>query len=383
MKSLSTLLIHAGEPRIEGAVIMPIFQTANFEARGEDFYQDIKYTRLNNCPNHLALHDKLCAIENAEAALVTSSGMAAVSSVFFGLLSAGDHILIQQTVYGGTHSVMTEDLKRFGITYDFIDATKPDTWAAKLKPSTKMVYVESISNPLMEIPELQAIADFAKAKNLVSVIDNTFATPVNFRPADIGFHLSLHSATKYLNGHSDIIAGCILGKKDVMAKIKHFATHMGGMLDPHACFLLHRGMKTLAVRMQHQNESALKIAKFLATHKAVERVNYPGLETSPSYKRAQTYMRGQGGGMISFEIKGELLTADRFISKLRLAIHAASLGGVESLVIQPARSSHLALTPDERHKAGIRDSLIRLSVGLEATEDLIADLDQALSAGPS
>jgi cystathionine beta-lyase/cystathionine gamma-synthase len=374
---MSTLLIHAGEPepRIEGAVSMPVFQTANFINGGEASYQDVRYARLNNTPNHVALAGKLAAIEGGEAALALGSGMAAIASVFFALLKSGDHVLVQKTLYGGTYSILNEDLRRFGVTFDYYDAERPEGWKARLKPSTKLIYAETISNPLMEVPELEEIAKFARANGLISVIDNTFASPVNFRPLGLGFDLSLHSATKYLNGHSDVIAGAVIGRKDLIAQINHSAAHLGGTLDTHACFLLHRGMKTLAVRMERHNASALKIAGHLSAHPAVARVNFPGLETSPSFARARKYLQGFGG-MLSFELKNA--DAEEFMRKLKYPLTAASLGGVESLVIQPAKSSHLGLGAEERARVGISESLIRYSVGLEDPADLIADIEQAL-----
>lgn len=378
MKSISTLLIHAGEPepRIEGAVNLPIFQTANFINGGEQSYQDVRYSRLNNTPNHLALAEKLAAIEAGEAALVLGSGMAAIATVFFSLLNSGDHLLVQKTLYGGTFAVLNEDLKRFGVTFDYIEADKPETW--KVKPNTKMIYVESISNPLMEVPELKAIPEFARAHGLISVIDNTFTSPINFQPLTLGFDLSLHSATKYLNGHSDVIAGAVIGKKDLIKQINHSAAHLGGTLDPHACFLLHRGLKTLSVRMERHNASGLRLARFLADHPAIARVNYPGLENSPAHARAKKYFSGFGG-MLSFELKSK--NPDLFLKRLKLPLIAASLGGVESLVIQPAKSSHLALGPEAREQAGISDNLIRYSVGLEDVDDLIRDIELSLE-GP-
>lgn len=377
-KKLSTIAIHAGEPKILGAVAIPVFQTANFESANESSYSEIRYARLSNTPNHVALHEKIAALEQAPAALVTGSGMAAISALFFALLSGGDHILIQRTLYGGTFSLLTHDLVRFGVQYDFIDAADPGSWSKALKPNTKMIYVEAISNPLMEVPNLAAVVQFAKSHNLISAIDSTFATPVNFRPVPFGFDVSLHSATKYLNGHSDVVAGCLAGRKDLIERIHHMLSHLGGSLDPHACMLLQRGLKTLVVRVEHQNKSAAEIARFLSQHKRVQQVNYPGLESSPSYARAKEYFSGFGG-MLSFELAGGADAVERFLSKARLPIVAASLGGVESLFSQPARTSHALLTPAERAKVGISETLIRMSVGLEDTGDLIQDLDQALS----
>lgn len=378
MASISTQLIHAGEPqpRIEGSVCMPVFQSANFVATNEGQYDAIKYARLNNTPNHVALHLKIAAIENAEAALVLGSGMAAVSHTLFGLLKSGDHILAQKTLYGGTFSVITEDLRRFGVSVDFVDAAKPAEWPSKVTAATKLFYVESISNPLMEVPDFTEVVKFAKQKGLLTVIDNTFTSPVNFRPLDLGFDLSLHSATKYLNGHSDIVAGAVAGSRKLIAQIGHAAAHLGGTLDTHACFLLHRGMKTLSLRMQHHNMAAMKIARHLAEHPAVKSVNYPGLESSPSHQRAREHFSGFGG-MLSFELQ-DADKVDRFLPALKYPLVAASLGGVESLVILPSKSSHLGMPAEDRRAAGISDGLIRYSVGIEDPLDLIADLDQAL-----
>jgi len=333
---------------------------------------------MNNTPNHLALHQKLAALENADDALVAASGMAAITTTFLALLSPGDHFLVQDCLYGGTLDFINSDFKILGVSVDFIDGNRPDTWAKPLKPNTRAIYVETIANPLMAVADLKAVVEFARNHGLISIIDNTFASPINFRPAEWGFDLSLHSCTKYLNGHSDIVAGAVIGRKDLIRQIAHKLIHLGGSLDPHACFLLHRGLKTLAVRMKHQNASALSIAKFLSAHPAVESVNYPGLDTCTGYHMTQKLLDGFSG-MLSFEIRGDVSTADAFIARTHLPISAPSLGGVETLITRPATTSHSGLSPAERKAAGISDRLIRLSVGLETTEDLIHDFDQALT----
>jgi len=378
-KRLETKLIHAGEPhpRIEGAVSLPIFQSSTFEYAGQSSYHDLKYIRLNNTPNHVALHQKLAALENAKAALVTGSGMAAISATLLAVLSSGDHLLAQDCLYGGTHDFLTKDLPDLGIGFDFISGSAPSGWEAKLQPTTKAIYVETITNPLVEVADLKAVANFAKAHGLVSIIDNTFASPVNFRPAELGFDLSLHSATKYLNGHTDIVAGAVIGQANLVEKVTHKLNHFGGTLDPHACFLLYRGLKTLALRVKYQNESTLQIARFLEDHPAIASVNYPGLESHPSHHRAAELLDGFGG-MLSFEPKDGLAMAEQILNKTHLPISAPSLGGVETLITRPATTSHAGLPAAERHKLGISDSLIRLSVGIEATEDLIEDFSQAL-----
>lgn len=378
-KRIDTKLIHAGEPspRINGAAVMPIFQSSTYESSDEASYHDVKYLRLNNTPNHIALHEKLAALENAEAALVAASGMAAITTSLLAVLRAGDHLLVQSTLYGGTHDFVTRDLPGFALSYDFIDAADPDSWKAKLRPNTRAVYVESMSNPTLEVGDLKAITAFAKANGLVSLIDNTFASPVNFRPPEHGFDVSLHSCTKYLNGHTDIVAGAAIGRADLIKLITHKLNHLGGSLDPHAAFLLHRGMKTLALRVRHQNESALKLAQFLEGHPRVARVNYPGLESHPAYGRARELFDGFGG-VLSFEVEGDSKRTERFMAKAKIPITAPSLGGVETLMTRPASTSHLGMTPEDRQKIGITDTLIRVSVGIEAVEDIIADFDQAL-----
>lgn len=379
-KHIETKLIHSGEPdpRILGAVTMPIFQSAMYEYTGASAYYDIPYIRMNNTPNHQALHKKLAALENAEAALVTASGMSAITTALLSMLESGDHLLAQDCLYGGTLDFIIKEFAAFGISYDLIDARSPETWRSKLQPNTKAIYVETMTNPLLQVADLQAAVDFANKSGLVSIIDNTFATPINFRPAEWGFDLSLHSCTKYLNGHSDIVGGAVIGKEHLVQKITHKLNHLGGSMDPHACFLLHRGLKTLALRVRHQNQSALEIARFLEQHPVVSKVNYPGLESHADNKRAAEMFDGFSG-MLSFELEEGLSGAERFLEKVKIAVVAPSLGGIETLVTRPATTSHLILPPEERMKAGISDSLIRVSTGIEATEEIIADFSQALS----
>ena len=378
-KHIDTKLIHAGEPepRVAGAVSIPIFQSAMFEYAGETDYHDLKYIRLNNTPNHDAVHAKLAALENAGAAIVTASGMAAISTALLTVLSAGDHLLAQDCLYGGTHDLITKDFAGFGLSYDFINAGDPTSWKEKLRPNTKAIYVETMTNPLLEVADLKAVVAFAKQHGLISLIDNTFASPVNFRPPYYGFDISIHSGTKYLNGHSDIVAGACIGSVEIIGKIKKKLDHLGGSMDPHAVFLLHRGMKTLALRMRYQNDSAIRIAHFLETHPAVERVNYPGLESHRGHRHAVELFDGFGG-VLSFELIGDTADADAFIKKTTLPIVAPSLGGVETLITRPTITSHAGMSAEDRKRLGISDKLIRLSVGIEATDDLIADLEQAL-----
>jgi cystathionine beta-lyase/cystathionine gamma-synthase len=364
---IETKVIHAGEPRprIAGAVVMPVFQSATYQYAGEKSYDEVRYIRLNNTPNHLALAQKLAALENTEDALVTASGMAAISTSLLTFLGKGDHLLAQDCLYGGTHDFVTKDIEKFGISYDFIDGNDPESWKRKLKPTTRAIYVETISNPLMQVPDLESIVSFAKSHGLVSMIDNTFASPVNFRPSELGFDLSLH-----------------IGKTALIQKVTHKLNHLGGSLDPHAAFLLHRGIKTLALRVKHHNESALQIARFLEKHPAVAKVNYPGLESHPNHERAQRLFDGFGG-MMSFELHDGVEGAESFMRAVLLPAVAPSLGGVETLVTRPSTTSHSGLSAEDRRRLGISDGLIRLSVGIEATQDLMEDFRQALETQPN
>jgi len=377
-RTLDTRLVHAGtpEPRVGGAVVTPIFQSSTYEMDGAAEYDAIRYLRLSTTPTHAALTARLAAIEGAEAALVCASGMAAISVTLLGLLSAGDHLLAQDQVYGGTASLLGEDLPRLGIAVTRVNATRPDAWAAALRPETRLFYVEGLTNPLLEVTVVAAVAAFCREHGLLAVIDNTFLSPVNLRPLEHGFHLVLHSATKYLNGHSDLVAGAVAGSAELVARVLHAQNHLGGSLDAHACFLLDRGLKTLALRVRRQNQTALALARALAGHPAVRRVRYPGLPEHPGHARAAELFDGFGG-MLAFEA-ASARAAERFLDAVQLAVHAPSLGGVETLVVRPSRSSHAGLSPEARAALGITDATIRVSVGLEDPDELIEDFGAAL-----
>jgi cystathionine beta-lyase/cystathionine gamma-synthase len=379
-KRIETQVVHAGEAKGGefGPVAMPIFQSSTFVDSGRGEYHNIRYIRLNNTPNHDVLHAKLATLEDCEAALVTSSGMSAISTTLLAFLKSGDHVLAQDCLYGGTHSFLTRDAVDLGVTHSFLDGNRPETWESHLRPNTRVIYVESVTNPLLRVIDLEQIVKFAKKHRLISIIDNTFPTPVNFKPAPMGFDIIIHSATKYLNGHTDLVAGCVMGSKELIHKIKLKLDHLGGSLDPHGCWMLNRGLKTLVLRMRAQNENALSLARHLERNPAVKHVIYPGLENHPEHKRARAYFGGFGG-MIAMEIAGGVAAADRLFSRLSLPFVTASLGGVETLITRPARTSHSGMKPEERLAAGITDSLIRISVGIEAVEDLMADFDQALA----
>ena len=375
---IQTRLVHAGEERIDGAVVVPIFQSSTFVSPDAQWYDEVRYLRLSNTPNHRALHTKLAAICNGEAALVTSSGMAAITTTLLTLLNSGDHLLIQDCLYGGTHSFVTQDAPGLGLRCDFIAGNAPETWAAKLRPETRAIYVEAMTNPLLEVADLEAVVEFAREHGLVSLIDNTFASPCNFRPLALGFDLELHSASKYLNGHSDIVAGVVVGSAARIRAITHKLNHLGGSLDTHACFLLQRGLKTLSLRMRQHDENGLRLARFLAEQPQVARVNYPGLASHPQYERAQRLFAG-AGGVLSFELHGGVEAAERLLSKLVLPASAPSLGGVETLITRPVTTSHSGLSEKERAAMGIADGLVRVACGIEAAEDLCADFGQALA----
>jgi cystathionine beta-lyase/cystathionine gamma-synthase len=378
-RHLETQLVHAGEPlpRIQGAIEMPIFQSATYAYAGEGRYDDVRYLRNNNTPSQLALHEKLAVLEGAQAALVTSSGMAAISTTLLAMLAPGEHLLAQRGLYGGTHDLVAQQFGNFGLSATFIDADAPGSWEAQLTPRTRAIYVESMTNPLVAVPDLAAVVAFARAHGLLAIIDNTFASPVNFRPIPFGFDLCIHSATKYLNGHADIVAGAVSGNAALVERIRHKLNLLGGALDAHAAFLLKRGLKTLALRVRFQNESTLALARFLAAEARVTRVNYPGLESHPQHRRARQLFAGCGG-VLSFELEGGARQADEFAARLRIPALAPSLGGVQSLLTRPATTSHAGLSPAERTDLGITDGLLRLSVGIEATGDLLEDLQQAL-----
>lgn len=376
---IETKAVRAGQtrPLLEGAVVAPVFQSATYESGDETSYHGIRYLRLNNSPNHLALAGKLAALENAESAVVAASGMAAIATALFTVLGSGGHVLAHRTLYGGTHDLLTKEFASHGLSFDLMDADDPGSWSAKLRPTTRAAYVETITNPLLEVCDLEAVVRFAREHELVAMVDNTFASPVNFRPAEHGFDLSLHSGTKYLNGHSDIVAGAVIGRADLVEQVTHRLNHLGGTLDPHACFLLDRGLKTLVLRVRQHNASALALARFLEAHPAVALVHYPGLTGHPQHTRATRLLDGFGG-MLSFELHGGLASARQFLQSVELAIVAPSLGSVETLVTRPAATAHLGLSRSQRAASGVTDGLVRVSVGIEALDDLLDDFGQAL-----
>ncbi|MEO0602944.1 MAG: aminotransferase class I/II-fold pyridoxal phosphate-dependent enzyme [Myxococcota bacterium] len=372
-RSLATLAVHRAS-RVDGAVVHPIFVSANYLQQDVETYADVRYGRLSNTPQMEALAATLARLEGAERALPVSSGMAAISTALLSSLRPGDHVLVPDNLYGGTASLL-DDLRGLGITSSVFTEERP--LGDQVRPETRAIYVEAISNPLLDIPDLQAVVDVSRQRGLVSIIDATFVSPMGFRPVPFGFDLVVHSATKYLNGHSDVIAGVIAGSGERVARALTLQHHLGPSLDAHAAFLLDRGLKTLALRVPRQSESALRVATFLKEHPAVRVVRHPGLPGDPNHARAAAWF-DRPGGMVAFDV-GSDAVATRLLDRLALWTHAASLGGVESLIVQPSRASHLGLAPEERARLGITDTLFRLSVGIEDPDDLVADLDQALA----
>lgn len=375
-RRFSTNCIHAGTLHdTQGGVCTPVHVSTAFafpNSTGENIYP-----RYFNSPNQRAVCAKIAALEQAEDALAFGSGMAAISTTLLALLNPGDHAVFQADLYGGTLQLITKQLERLGIRASFLPNNRD--FAAAIQPKTKLIYVESPSNPLLRCVDLTAVATLGRERNLLTVIDNTFATPFNQNPLAFGFDLVLHSATKYLNGHSDLNAGFVVGSPELIDRIRPTAIHLGGMLDARVCEQLERGMKTLALRMERHNTNALTLALYLACHPAVETVHYPGLPAHPDYALAQRQMNGSGG-MLSFVVRPPW-NPRMVLDQLHVASAALSLGGVETLACIPALTSHREIPPQQRRDLGIADGLIRVSVGVEDIEDLIADFSQALDAG--
>lgn len=381
-----TRAIHAGEPLRHGVgapVNSGIVRSSNFtlssteelkrwaEGKSKAFI----YTREGN-PTLAMAERKIAALEGAEDAVVTSSGMAAISSTLLSFLGNGDEVISSAQVYGGAYRLMRDIFPRFGITARFTEASL-DHLEALLSPKTKCLYVETPTNPTLFLVDLRKAAVFARKHHLISIVDNTFATPILQNPIDFGFDLVVHSVTKGLSGHSDIIGGVVAGKAEYIAGVRHMVACFGGCMDPDVAFLLMRGMKTLGVRVNRQCETALRVAKFLEKHPKVERVHYPGLLSHPDHQLAKKQMRGFGS-MLAFDLKGGLPAARKFCDRVKVFLLAASLGGVESLVILPIYGSHFGMHADELRRAGVQPGTVRVSIGLEDAEDLIEDLQQAL-----
>ncbi len=376
-KGINTICTHEGELRDEtykGAV-SPLYMSTSYAFEDVDIK---RYPRYFNTPNQQALCKKVAALEHAEAALIFGSGMAAISTTLLAFLHAGDHIVLQNQLYGGTHNLVVEQFEKYGIKYSFTLGMEVSDFEAEIQENTRVIYVETPSNPLLSITDLKGIAELAKSRNLISMIDNTFASPVNQNPIDFGIDIVIHSATKYMGGHSDICAGAVAGSEAHIERIFQLAKNLGGSLSDYTVWLLERSMKTMGIRVKAQNENAQRLAEFLNGHEDIARVYYPGLSTHPGHELAKSQMRGFGG-MLSFELKATD-SASEFQKALKLIKSSMSLAGVESTVLSPVQTSHALLTEEERKRQGISDGLIRFSVGIEESDDLIADLEQAFKA---
>jgi len=383
--SVETKLIHTDrELNATSAVAPPIFQTATFRGDSAQDFADRAsrprhpefYTRYGN-PTLSQVESVLASLEGSESALVTGSGMAAVSATVLAIVSQGDHVVAQKNHYGGTLNLLNSFLPRFGVDVTQVDQTDTAAFEKAVRPNTKLILIETPSNPLMTLTDIAAVAKLAGSRGITTLIDNTFATPINQRPLDFGIDLSFHSATKYFGGHSDLIAGAVMGSSESIIKIWNAHVILGAALGPFDAWLMLRGLRTLSLRVRQHNENAMALAEFLKSHKAVKVVHYPGLKSHPQHELARKQMSGFGG-MLTFEVNGGYEAADRFLSRIRLASRAASLGGIETLAVHPASNFLHYMTLEQAAKIGIAPGLLRISVGLEGKEDLIADFDQAL-----
>ena len=385
-ESLSTRAIHAGEPRQKYAdsLTTPIIQTATFTFKNSKAIEDytkkgkvrFEYGRYGN-PTAQIAEKRLADLEGAEDCVVFTSGMSAITTTILSLVRSGDHIIITDDSNKKTLEFCQSYLKQFDIGCTIVPFGDYNVLDKAIQKNTRFIFSESPTNPYLNIFDLVKIKKIADKHNVLTLIDSTFSTPLNQRPIEFGMDLVLQSATKYLGGHNDILAGAVLGRTDLIDTIRNLHKSMGGLIDPHCCYLLLRGLKTFPLRVKQQNESALKIARFLENHPRIKRVYYPFLESHPHYKTAKKQMAG-GGGVVTFEIKGNINTAKRFLDALKLCYIGPSLGGVETLITHPALVTYYDYTRKERYKLGITDTLFRLAVGIEDVEDLIRDLDRAL-----
>ncbi len=374
-QGLNTICTHVGETpdtQFKGA-ISPIYLSSSYE------YMDVdvkRYPRYFNTPNQEYLSKKIAALEHAEAAMIFGSGMAAISTTLLAFLKSGDHIVVQKDIYGGTRNLLEAHFDNYRIEYTFTESLDVMDFEKEIRPNTKMIYIETPSNPLLKLVDMEAIASLARTKEILTAIDNTFASPVVQNPIDFGIDIVIHSATKYFGGHSDICAGAVASTQENMDQIWNIAKNLGGSLSDFTVWMLERSMKTLGIRVKAQQRNARKLAKYLLEHEAVENVYYPGLEGHPSHDIAKKQMKGFGA-MMSFEL-GQGIDTQEFLNALKLIKPSMSLAGVESTMLQPSETSHALLSAEERAEQGIGDNLIRFSVGIESRKDIMADIDQAI-----
>lgn len=376
-KDKATLCVHAGtdDKNLSEGVNTPIYTSSSF---GYLDTPEAPYPRYFNTPNQKVVIEKLCALESGETGLLFGSGMAAISTAMLSLLKPGDHVVLQHDLYGGTYHFIEYELEKFGIQYSFASKSDAETFKAALRPNTKVIYIETPSNPLLKITDIEAISRLAKAKNIITVIDNTFASPINQNPILLGIDVVIHSGTKYLGGHSDLCFGAVITSAELKDKMHKSAINLGASVNATTCALIERSLKTLSLRVNKQNENAQAIAEFLSSHPHVHQVNYPGLKNHEGHAIAAQQM-SRFGGMLSFEpaLDG-LAKAEAFMRQLQLITPAVSLGSVETLISSPVRTSHSKMSAEARKAAGVKDALLRVSVGIESADDLIGDLKQAL-----
>jgi methionine-gamma-lyase len=386
-KGFSTKLIHAGDfEDCFGSAVTPIYQTSTFafknaeegakRFKGED--DGFIYTRLGN-PTIKALEDKLAALENGFGGVALASGMAAVSTVYAAILSQGDHMISTHAVYGPSRLLMEKYFRNFGIESTYMDTSNPLDVKKAIRPNTKLIYLETPANPTMELSDITAISKIAHEYGILVCVDNTFSSPYLQKPLDLGADIVLHSLTKFINGHADIVGGALIAKEEaIFTKLQAAMRYFGGNMDPHQAYMVIRGVKTLAIRVQRSTENAKLVAKFLESHPKIKWVNYPGLKSHPQHELAAKQMK-DFGAMLCFELNGGFEAGKKLMDSVHLALLAVSLGGVESLIQHPASMTHAGVPEEDRIKAGITSGLVRYSVGIEDVEDIIADLDQALS----
>lgn len=376
--SPATLALHGGTPArdTDAPVVRPLFQSVNFiqEVGSAD---GLRYPRYGNMPNAQVVQERMAALEGAESAVLLSSGMGAIACALIALLRPGDHLISSGTVYGGVTQLLAKEFDTLGIGVTFIDPFESRVWRKRLRKTTRAIFVESPVNPTCRVLDLRPVSHLTKEHGIALVVDSTFASPINFRPIEHGADVVVHSATKYLNGHHDVLGGVVCGTASYVEEVRQKMMLWGQAPDPFAAWLLERGLKTLDVRIARHNENAMAIARWCSVQDKIRRVHYPGLPEHPDHAVAAGQMTGFGG-MMAIELEGGGPAAERFVSKLRIFRHAPSLGGVDSLVSEPRFTSHAHLTKDARAKAGIPDGFVRMSIGIESANDLIGDIEQAL-----
>ncbi|HZI41372.1 MAG TPA: aminotransferase class I/II-fold pyridoxal phosphate-dependent enzyme [Gemmatimonadaceae bacterium] len=375
---LSTTAVHGGtsKPTPGTGVTSPLVQSVNF-AQETGTSEGLLYTRYGNTPNAEIVQRRLAQLEGSEAALVLSSGMGATACAMLALLRGGDHLVTSSWIYGGTRTLFTVDLPGMGIEVTFVNPLEPRAWRKALRKTTRVIFLESPVNPTCRVIELNSLQSLAHSEGIALVVDSTFASPINFRPIEHGADVVIHSATKFLNGHHDLLAGVVCGNEPLIDEVRRKMMVWGQAPDPFGCWLLERGLKTLEVRVKRQNENAMRVAEWCAKRHEFSKVHYPGLPTHPDHEIAKTLLDGFGG-MMALELKGGGPAAIRFINGLKIFTHASSLGGCDSLIVEPRYSSHEHMSTEERARIGIPDGFLRVSIGIEDADDLIADIEQAL-----